>query len=346
MQATAQPSIESDATRQARVGIYGATGYTGQILLDLLAKHRYARVVFATSESSKETIDGLTLIPSEDAPLDMANVDCVFLALPNGVSGGIAAKAAAAGVKVVDLSADLRLDDVAVYKQWYKMENPAPHLLPAAYGLAELPGKREAIRAAAYVANPGCHVTATLLALYPLAAAGALTADPIIADTKTGISGAGKALKADSMFMEVYGDVKPYNIGRQHRHVPEIEQELHKLQADAGPLVFTPHLVPVDVGLLATVYARLKPGWSLTSARILYDNAYADEPLVKLLPEGRVAHIRDVAHTNGAEVALHAGIGDLIVITSALDNLRKGAASQAVQNFNIMFGFPETEALL
>ncbi len=327
-----------------RVGVYGATGYTGQVLMDLLAKHLHVGVVFATSESSKESIDGLALIPVADAPLD--SVDAVFLCLPNGVSGGIAAKAVVAGVKVIDLSADLRLDSLDDYKTWYKLDHPAPHLLPAPYGLPEIAGLRQKIKDADYVANPGCHVTATLLALYPLAVAGALTADPIIADTKTGVSGAGKSLKLESMVVEVYGDVNPYNIGRAHRHVPEIEQELRKLQPTVGPLIFSPHLVPVDVGLLATVYARLKPGWTLDKAREAFSAAYADEPFVKLLPTGQVAQMKHVAHTNGAEVAVSAGAGDTIIITSAIDNLRKGAASQAVQNFNLMMGLPETEGLL
>ncbi len=327
-----------------RVGVFGATGYTGQVLMDLLAAHPHAGVVFATSESSKESIDGLSLIPVAEAPLDM--IDVAFLCLPNGVSGGIVAKALDAHVKVIDLSADLRLDSVDVYKTWYKLDHPAPQLLPAPFGLPEIAGKREQIVGANYVANPGCHVTATLLALYPLAQADALTADPIIADTKTGVSGAGKSLKLDSMFVEVYGDVKPYNMGRTHRHVPEIEQELHKLQADVGPLIFSPHLIPIDVGLLSTVYARLKLGWTLDKAREAFAAAYADEPLVTLLPAGQVARIKNVARTNRAEIGLSAGAGDTIIITSAIDNLRKGAASQAVQNFNLMMGLPETEGLL
>ena len=151
------------------------------------------------------------------------------------------------------------------------------------------------------------------------------------------------------MFVEIYGDVKPYNIGHVHRHVPEIEQELHKLQADVGPLIFAPHLIPIDVGLLATVYARLRPGWTLDKARELFVEAYRNEPLVDLLPTGQVARIADVAHTNCAVVGLSAGVstpaGDTIIITSAIDNLRKGASSQAVQNFNIMFGLPETMGL-
>jgi N-acetyl-gamma-glutamyl-phosphate reductase len=324
------------------VGVYGATGYTGQVLMRLLAQHPNARIVFATSESSKETVEGLELVPVADAPLSSADV--VFLCLPHGASGALAAKAVAAGVRVIDLSADLRLDTPDLYTKWYKHEHPAPHLLPAPFGLPEI--TRKNLIDAKWIANPGCHVTATLLALYPLAKAGALTADPIIADTKTGVSGAGKSLKLDSMFCEVYGDVKPYNIGRVHRHLPEIEQELHKLQSDVGPLIFAPHLVPVDVGLLATVYARVKTGWTLARVREVFESAYTDEPLVTVLPAGRVARFRDVAHKNNAVVGISEGAGDTVIITSAIDNLRKGAASQAVQNFNLMVGLPETTGLL
>ncbi len=324
------------------VGIYGATGYTGQILLDIFSHHPNVRVSFLTSENSKETIDGLELIPSAEAPLE--SVDAVFLCLPHGPSGALAAKAVEAGVRVIDLSADLRFDDPELYKKWYKQDHPAPHLLPAPYGLPEI--YRAELANARYLATPGCHVTATLLALYPLAKAHALTNDPIIADTKTGVSGAGKALKPESMFVEVYGDVKPYNVGRQHRHVPEIEQELHKLQPDAGTLVFVPHLIPIDVGLLATVYARVKSEWTLDKIRATFEAAYADAPLVEFLPAGKVARIKQVAHKNTAVVAVSEGADNLVVITSALDNLRKGAAGEAVQAFNLMMGLPETAGLL
>lgn len=323
------------------VGVYGATGYSGQVLMSLLKYHPHANIVFATSESSRETIDGIELLPVAEAPL--GSVDVIFLALPHGTAGTIAAQAVAAGVRVIDLSADLRLDTPALYKQWYKHDHPAPHLLPAPYGLSEV--NRHRLGGVPYIANPGCHVTAVLLALYPLARLGALTADPIIADTKTGISGAGKALKLDSMFVEVYGDVRPYNAGRVHRHVPEIEQELHKLQPDAGPLVFVPHVVPIDVGLLATVYVRVKAGWDAGRIREAFEAAYAEEPLVDLLPAGKVAQIKHVAHKNHAVVAVGEVMGDTLVITSAIDNLRKGAAAQAVQNFNLMMGLPEIAGL-
>jgi len=344
-----RPVVALEETRPTRstapvypVGIYGATGYTGQVLLELLSHHPNTRIAFATSENSKETLDGVTLIPSADAPLN--SVAAVFLCLPHGPSGALAAKAVEAGVRVIDLSADLRLDSPEVYKQWYGHDHPAPQLLPAPFGLPEI--NRAKLLGAKAIANPGCHVTATLLALYPLAKEGALTTDPIIADTKTGVSGGGKTLKQEFMFMEDYGDVKPYSIGRKHRHVPEIEQELHKLQADAGPLIFAPHLVPVDVGLLATVYVRLKSGWTLERVRRVFETVYADEPLVNVLPEGRVARFHDAAHKNNAAVAISEGVGDTFIITCAIDNLRKGASSQAVQNFNMMMGLPETAGLL
>jgi len=324
------------------VGIYGATGYTGQILMSIFAKHPNVRVAFLTSESSKDTIDGIDLIPSADAPLE--SVDAVFLCLPHGPSGELAAKAVAAGVRVIDLSADLRFDSTEVYKKWYGHDHPAPHLLPAPYGLPEI--TRDQLVNAKYIATPGCHVTATLLALYPLAKAHALTNDPIIADTKTGVSGAGKALKPDSMFVEVYGDVKPYNIGRAHRHVPEIEQELHKLQPDVGPIIFAPHLIPIDVGLLATVYARVKSDWTLDRIRETYQQTYANDPLVEVLPAGKVARIKQVAHKNTAVIGISEGAGNTVIITSAIDNLRKGASGEAVQAFNIMMGLPETAGLL
>lgn len=343
---TSQEALQAlSAAPVHAVGVYGATGYTGQVLIEILQKHPNARLAFATSEHHKQTEDGLPLVTMAGAPLDSA--EAVFLCLPNGVSGGVAAQAVEKGVRVIDLSADLRLDTPDLYSMWYKVPHPAPGLLPAPYGLPEI--NREELRGAKYVANPGCHVTATLLALYPLAKAGALDGSPIIADTKTGVTGAGREPKLDSLFAEVYGDVKPYNIGRKHRHVPEIEQALHKLQPDAGTLVFAPHLVPVDVGLLATVYVRLRAGWDLPRVRAAFAAAYDGEPLVALHPAGRVARFRDVAYQNHATVGIsEAGesAGDLFIITCAIDNLRKGASSQAVQNFNLMMGLPETAGLL
>jgi N-acetyl-gamma-glutamyl-phosphate reductase len=324
------------------VGVYGATGYTGQVLMSILAKHPNVHIAFATSESSRGIIEGVALITSSEVSLD--DIDVVFLALPHAASGATAAQAVEAGVRVIDLSADLRLDTPELYKQTYGHNHPAPHLLPAPFGLTEV--YRSKLAGAQWIANPGCHVTATLLALYPLAKNQALTGDPIIADTKTGISGAGKALKPEWMFVESYGEVRPYNIGRTHRHVPEIEQELKKWQPDVGMLIFAPHVVPIDVGLLATVYARVKPGWTIGKIREAYEAAYLSEPLIDLLPEGQLASVKMAARKNNTAIAISHAAHNMVILTSAIDNLRKGASSQAVQNFNVMMSLPETAGLL
>jgi N-acetyl-gamma-glutamyl-phosphate reductase len=328
-------------TRVYSVGVYGATDSTGQVLLGILTKHPNVNLVFATSENTKETADGIKLVPSENAPL--TSVDIVFLCLPHGAAAKIAAKAVAAGVRVIDLSADLRLDSKELYKQWYRHEHDAPHLLPVPYGLPEI--NRINLKNAKVIANPGCHVTAILLALYPLAKAKALTGDPIISDSKTSISAAGKFLKLDSSVGET--DVRPYSLSRIHRHVPEIEQELYKLQPDAGPVIFMPHVIPIDVGLLVTIYVKIKPEWSLEEIQEKYKATYVNEPFVNFLTApGEVAQIRHVAHKNNAVIAVGKNVGNTVIITSAIDNLRKGASSQAIQNFNLMFNLPETTGLL
>jgi N-acetyl-gamma-glutamyl-phosphate reductase len=342
MSQTNRPSGSQRTLEIASVGVYGASGYTGQTLLQILKKHPSVRVAFATAESSAEPVEGFAVVQAEHAPLDSVSV--VFLCLPNGVSGAVAAKALAAGIRVIDLSADLRLDSADLYTQVYKMAHPAPSLLPAPYGLPEI--TRANLAGQPYIANPGCHVTAVLLALFPLALHNALAATPIIADTKTGISGAGRQAKIENLFAEAYGDVRPYNVGRKHRHVPEIEQLLRKIQPDAGPLVFSPHVVPVDVGLLATVYAPLRPGWTRAHVLEAFRSQYQDEPLVHLLPDGEVARFKHTAHKNHAAVAVSEMVGEMAIITCSIDNLRKGAAAQAVQNFNLMLGFPETLGLL
>lgn len=230
------------------VGIYGATGYTGLELVRLLAGHPQANIRFATSESSAgqslrqswPLAPDLTLVPSADAPLDA--VQAVFLCLPHTRSAPLAAQALARGVRVVDLSADLRLDDPAVYAQWYKVEHPNPELLPRPYGLPEL--GRDALIGAECIANPGCYATSVLLATVPLARQKLLVPGaPLIVDAKSGVSGAGRTPKQNILFAEVHGNFSPYNIGRSHRHLAEIEQVLAAEGSQAGPLVFSPHLL-------------------------------------------------------------------------------------------------------
>lgn len=327
-----------------KVGIYGAAGYTGLELITLLNKHPEMDIEFATSDSyAGQKHQGVTF--STNAEADASRVEMVFLCTPHGVSAPLAARSLDAGAKVVDLSADLRMKTADAYQQWYGHPHPVPALLPIPYGLPEL--NRPNILHQNCIANPGCYPTTTLLGLAPLAKAGAIQAGAtLIVDAKSGVSGAGRQPKVDILFSEVFGDFKPYNIGRKHRHVGEIEQELHALNPALGTLIFSPHLIPVDRGLLATSYVPLAEGWTLEKVRQVYESVYTDEPLVTLLPAGETARIKDVANTNGAVISLHPATSDMLIVVSALDNLRKGAASQAVQNANLMLNLPETMGLI
>jgi len=329
-----------------RVGVYGAAGYAGMDLVEILVKHPCVELVFATSNSfagDPVPDTDLRYIASEDARLDDA--DAVFLALPHKASAPVAARARAAGVKVVDLSADLRLETPQAYEKWYKTPHPNPELLPVPYGLPEI--HRDRIRGASIVAAPGCYPTTTLLGLYPLLKMGVLADDaPIIVDAKSGVSGAGREPKQNTHFVEVYGNFSPYNPGRSHRHVGEIEQEIHKINGKAGTLIFTPHLLPVDRGLMASIYVTLRQGFSSDQAQSLFEEVYSQEPLVNVLPPGQQATLRHVVRNNTCAISLTPVTDRYLHITSVTDNLRKGAAGQAVQDFNLMVGFPETTALL
>lgn len=330
------------------VGVYGATGYTGLELVRLLSQHPNVTVSFVTSESSAgkslreswPTAPDFKLVAAENAPL--AEVQAIFLCLPNTQSAPIAAEALQQGIKVVDLSADLRLDDPSVYETVYNAPHPAPELLPAPYGLPEISSRTEIAQASA-IANPGCYATATLLGLAPLAQNGLLKPDsPIIVDAKSGVTGAGRQPKQHILFAEVQGNFSPYNIGRAHRHVPEVEQVLGKLGQPAGSLIFSPHLLPTDRGILATIYAQVS---DMDAAVEAFNTAYCTEPLINLLPAGELATVAHTVRSPHAAISLTPS-GDVLIIVVTLDNLLKGAASQAVQNFNLMWGQPETMGLL
>jgi N-acetyl-gamma-glutamyl-phosphate reductase len=333
--------------RVIRVGVYGASGYAGMDLVELLVRHPHVEVIFATSGTyAGRPVPGTSLryVPPDDAPLD--EVRAVFLALPHKASALVAARTVRAGLKTLDLSADLRLDTPAAYEQWYQTSHPAPELLPVPYGLPEI--NRAALNGIDLVAVPGCYPTTTLLGLYPLLKLGTLAADvPIIVDAKSGVSGAGREPKPTTHFVEVFGNLSPYSPGRTHRHVGEIEQEIGKIDSAAGPLIFTPHLLPVDRGLMASIYVTLTgSGLQADQAQTLYEEMYSSEPLVDVLPAGQQATLRHVVRTNKCAISLTPVTPQHLHITSVTDNLRKGAAGQAVQCFNLMHGFPETVGLV
>ena len=333
------------------VGIFGVTGYAGYELLRLLKHHRATRVVFTTSESQagKSLADvfpgplDAPLLAPDDVPL--GEVDAVFLALPHGVAARIARQARAAGVRVIDLSADFRLTSTDDYARWYGHAHPAPELLPVPYGLPEF--NRAAVRDAGLVANPGCYPTSVILGLAPLLRAGALADPLVIVDSKSGVSGAGRAPKQETHFVEVSESLAPYNIGQSHRHVVEMRQEASRLWGAGVPeIIFSPHLLPINRGILSTMYAHVPPDWSEERIRSLYAETYADESFVRLLPAGQLAKIAHTAHTNMCAISLTLVRPGLLIVVSSIDNLVKGAAGQAIQNMNVMFGLDETEGLM
>ncbi len=334
-----------------RVGIYGATGYTGFELIRWLRRHPQAEIVFATSRSyagqrfcdAFPTTDELPLVAVTDA--DSAACDVVFLCLPHGPTTiSSALEVLAAGARVIDLSNDFRLRDPQTYATWFKHPHTAPELLTeAVYGLPEL--YREQIAQARLVANPGCYPTSVLLALLPLAAAGLLDGQ-VIVDAKSGVSGAGRSLSLKTHFAETNENFAPYNIGHTHRHIAEMEQELAAAGAPVH-IIFSPHLLPVNRGILATIYVRLPQDIDPTSVRALYAERYADEPFVRLLPHGQLPTLSHTVHTNQCVIGVQpADDRGNWIVTSSEDNLVKGASGQAIQNMNLMFGLPETTGLV
>jgi len=324
--------------------VFGAAGYTGALGARLLDRHPSfeLRAVTARSDVGRRLDE---LYPHHRVALELealdvdrqARVDAALVAYPHGAAAELVSELVARGVRVVDLSADFRLRDPAVYEEWYRA-HPQPELLArAVYGLPER--YREQIAAADLVANPGCYPTATLLALAPLARAG-MIADVVI-DAKSGVSGAGRAATDKTHFVTVDENVSAYGVPR-HRHTPEIEQELAALGAEV-PVTFTPHLLPLDQGELVSCYVT-PPGGGSDDIRALYLESYADEPFVELA--ARPPGVRDVRETNICRISVHRDerTGRVIVF-AAIDNLWKGAASQAVQNLNLMFGLPEEEGI-
>ena len=342
-----------------RVAIAGATGYAGRELITLLARHPFARIVRLMSSGRAEkqpfpieqshpalrSPAALTCHPLHIEDLSKEDVDLVFLATPHEVSHELAPELVARGLRVIDLSGAFRLKNARVYPRWYGFEHCAsPLLKEAVYGLTEL--NAEAIATARLIANPGCYATSVILALAPLVQAGWLDPDAgVIADSKSGASGAGRVPSDKLHFAEVNENCRAYNLFG-HRHVPEI---LQTLGLDETNFTFSPHLLPIIRGILSTVYVRLPASIRPQSAAkivSIYRNFYARAPLVRVYDEGGLPEIQAVAHTNFTDLgfSLDAATGRLIVV-SALDNLGKGAAGQAIQNMNVMFGLPQETAL-
>ncbi len=334
------------------VAILGATGYTGAELLRILSQHRHVRVVYAGSRQYsgmrvEEVFPFLRgaysgLVFGDDEPSDI-DAELFFCALPHGVSMEVVSLLVKRGRRVIDLSADFRLKDPAVYEKWYR-EHTAPELLDSAvYGLPEF--YREDIKDARLVANPGCYPTGALLPLLPLLKEGLLEPEGIIIDAKSGVSGAGRKATLETQFVELAEGFHPYRV-LGHRHTPEIEQVLGELCGGKFRVAFVPHLLPVARGILTTIYAPLKEGVSPESFQRVYREYYQNEPFVRVLEGGRLPDIKHVRGSNFCDVGIRVDQDrGLAVIVSAIDNLVKGASGQAVQNMNIMYRLPETEAL-
>lgn len=334
--------------QKIKAGIVGATGYTGVELLRLLSTHPYVEVTAITSRSeagiaiadyfpSLRGIYDLTFQTPDQARLDQCDV--VFFATPNGVAMKEAPALLNQNVRIVDLSADFRIQDIPTWEQWYGMRHASPDIIPqAVYGLSEM--NRDAIANARIVANPGCYPTCVSLPLLPLLQQGRLKAHmPLIADCKSGVSGAGRKGNIGSLLCEAGDNFKAYGIGG-HRHLPEIKQTIRTLQADiADGFVFTPHLTPMIRGMHATLYLHLEDG---CHPEEIFREYYRDSPFVDILPAGSTPETRSVRGANLCRISIQqAPQSDVWIALSVIDNLVKGAAGQAIQNMNIMFGFDE-----
>jgi N-acetyl-gamma-glutamyl-phosphate reductase len=335
-----------------KVGVVGGTGYTGVELLRLLSRHPEVSLEAITSRTeagmpvaemfpSLRGYVNLRFTTPEESALDRC--DLVFFATPNGVAMKEARRLLAAGVRLIDLSADFRLTDVDQWERWYGMTHAAPELLEeAVYGLPEV--GREAIARARLVANPGCYPTAVQLGFLPLLEANAVARDWLVADCKSGVSGAGRKAEVHTLFAEAADNFKAYGVAG-HRHLPEIRQGLQRIARGLPvELTFVPHLTPMIRGIHATLYARLTD--PSLDVQALFAERYAGEPFVDVLPAGSHPETRSVRASNLCRIAVHRPQGgEIVVVLSVIDNLVKGAAGQAVQNMNLMFGFPETAGL-
>jgi N-acetyl-gamma-glutamyl-phosphate reductase len=338
-----------------RIGVLGASGYTGADLVRLAARHPNIEIVALTANThaGKAMAEVFPHFFMLDLPklvewekVDWKSLDAAFCGLPHGTTQEITAAVLAANpnVKVIDMSADFRLHDMATYAEWYGHKHRAPALQgEAVYGLTEV--YRERIRSARLVACPGCYPTAALLALVPIAKAGLIEAGDIVIDAKSGVTGAGRGLKQNTLFSEAGEGLSPYSVAK-HRHAPEIEQEIGAAVGAAVTVNFTPHLIPMSRGELCTSYVRLKGG-TADDLRAALEKAYRDEPFVHVAPKGVLPQTQNVRGSNYVQIGVVADrIKGRAIVISVLDNLVKGSAGQAIQNMNVAFGLEETAGLL
>jgi N-acetyl-gamma-glutamyl-phosphate reductase len=336
-----------------RAGIVGASGYTGVELTRLLSRHPKVEIAVATSRQYAgkmisevyPSLTGVSGIVCEDVvPENLVDrVDVLFTAVPHQTAMDIVPRFLEAGKKVIDLSADFRIDDPAVYEEWYQPHTATEYFEEAVYGLPEI--NREKISKARLVANPGCYPTSIILGMAPLLHEGLVDVSTIIADSKSGTSGAGRSAQVGALFCEVTDGFRAYKVGG-HRHTPEIEQELTKLAGQDITISFTPHLLPISRGIFSTIYSSLAKECSQEEIDSLYDNYYADEYFVRICKPGILPATQNVRGSNFCDVAAKVDPRTgRIVVLSVIDNLVKGAAGQAIQNMNLIYGFEENLGL-
>ncbi len=339
-----------------KVGIIGATGYAGNELVRLLLGHKDAQIVWYGSRSyidqkyadvyrnMFQLVDDVCM---DDNMEELANqVDVIFTATPQGLCASLVNEEILSKVKIVDLSADFRLKDVNIYEQWYKIDHKAPQYIDeAVYGLCEI-NRDKVTKDTRIIANPGCYTTTSILTLYPMVKEGLINPDTIIIDAKSGTSGAGRGAKVNNLFCEVNESMKAYGVGT-HRHTPEIEEQLgYACGRDDLKLIFTPHLVPMNRGILVTAYANLNKEVTYEEVKAIYDKYYANEKFVRVLDKDVCPETRWVEGSNFVDIGFKIEPRtNRLIMMGALDNLVKGAAGQAIQNMNLLFGLPESEGL-
>ncbi len=339
-----------------KVGIVGATGYAGEELIKILLKHPKVKLTYLVAKI-KKSVPINRIFPHLKNKIDLVcesrfslaegskKAEFFFLALPHRISMEIAPGLLKEGKRVIDLSADYRLKDAALYKRWYGvMQKDKENLKKAVYGLPEL--YREKIREADLIANPGCYPTSAILALLPFLKQKPIDTRWIVIDSKSGVSGAGRETPVVQEFRKGISNMKAYKVN-EHQHSPEINQELSKVANDTIKVIFTPHIVPMERGIVSTIYLRLKKKASNTKVIKLYKKFYEKEPFVKVLAEGNFPQTKDVVNTNSCHIGIKIDAKkNLGIIVAAIDNLLKGASGQAIQNMNIMYNFKEAEALI